>query len=670
QLGVDGQQAWFRDHFADWVNAHLTGHENEGRRRAVLDHFEAFMADVNMYKWSINQAYKFDLGFMNVAREYLHKLKEFERLNTRPHTVVEEVLAFSSDEQLKSLVRPLVDGELPVFADAVLESLIPALAREGNDPNAQVALGAGGLGFLDGETIAGVKKYLKGNWGATDGYAGISALPLYEVFQRRTIPAQEIDWDNQQDIKPFIVTDQAGRKRHMKFNVNFSGTIHDTPRMMHKRNDLQKKLKLRADEVNKYWDKLLEMGVINEVSKRGQINDNIVDVLRAHHQDFDGREREIYNLLASLRSDPRPAGQDYEVEVYIVNNDGTPQFTMRAPKFDIFHHLYPGGNQQWIQYAFYGKAYVQLLRELGVAPDVLMLNEGQTVFVAIEMVNDINRARLLGTRSMFEDVKIVYKTHTPNPAALPIYEDVGLLRRMLGWDMVPDDLLTYMYDKDHFYAPKALADLADLIIAVSDENARVARRIIVPGFDVEGAQNGSLPQDWYPDALAELVEAKGYEGVTGEELYAIRREAKLGLNDNLRKLLGDVMGDANVPQFAELEGRPLIGLLRRMVRYKGQGMLIPLVEWIVGDQDTQYFDFNDKLLGYGQGANLLIGGEAQDEYGEEWVARFKRMQNGAFTKEDLAEMDNLTIEQVNEVWDVLKRDGFILERFGAAVAAG
>ncbi|MCA9402571.1 MAG: glycogen/starch synthase [Candidatus Omnitrophica bacterium] len=669
-LGVDGQEDWFRNHFADWVDSHLTGTQNEGLRKGVRQAVGDFVEDVNLYKLSINGAYPFDLGFSNVARDYLYRLSEMNRLAARGQSVAEEIVAYSADAEVKALIEPLVDGKLPVFADVVLESLIPALAREGNDPNAQVALGAGGLGFLDGETVAGIKENLKGNWGATDGYAGLSALPLYEVFQRRTIAPQEVDWDNQQDIKPFMITDSQGRRRPMTFKVNFKGKIHHEGREMHIRNDLQKKLRLRADEVSRYWNKLIELGIIEEVSKRGKIVGDIGKILRAHHHDFDGRQQEIYNLLAALKAETRPEGMDYEVQVYIVNNNGTPQFGLRAPKFDIFHHLYPGGDQQWIQYAFYGKAYVQLLRELGVAPDVIMLNEGQTVFAAIEMINDINRAKLLGARSMFEDVKVVYKTHTPNPAALPIYSDVARLRGMLGWDMVPNDLLTNMYNQTMFYAPKALADLADLIIAVSDENAQVARRIIVPGFDVEGAQNGSMPQDWYPEALAGLVAERGYQGVTGEELYAIRREAKLALNDNLVQLLGDVMGRDKVPQFADLENRPLVGLLRRMVRYKGQGMLVPLIEWIVGDPDKQYFDFNDKLLGYGLGANLLLGGEAQDEYGEEWVARFKRMQAGAFTPEDLAEIDNLSLQQVREVWDLLREDGLILPRAGGFQAAG
>lgn len=671
RIGVDGQEEWFRNHFEDWVDSHMSSPVYDFARADIKTQLADFIEDVNLFKWSINQAYPFDLGFMNLAREYLYRLHQLSRLESRQMGVAEEVMAYSDDAELKSLIGPLVDGKLPVFADVVLESLIPALAREGNDPNAQVALGAGGLGFLDGETVAGIKEHLKGNWGATDGYAGLSALPLYEVFQRRTISAKEVDWDNQQDIRPFMVTDAEGRKRHLTLKVHFTGKIHHEGREMHIRDDLQKKLKLKADQVSRFWNKLIEMGIIEEVSKRGRIkSDRIQEVLKAHHRDFDGREQEVYDLLVALLAETRPEGKDYDVQVYVVNNEGTPQFGLRAPKFDIFHHLYPGGDQQWIQYAFYGKAYVELLRELGVAPDVMMLNEGQTVFAAIEMINDINRAKLLGTHSMFENVKIVYKTHTPNPAALPIYSDVARLRGMLGWDMVPNDLLTKMYDQTMFYAPKALADLADLIIAVSDENAEVARRIIVPGFDVEGAQNGSMPQDWYPQPLADLVAQRGYQGVTGEELYAIRREAKLALNDNLKRLLGDVMGAENVPQFDDLEGRPLVGLLRRMVRYKGQGMLIPLIEWIVGDPETQYFDFNDKLLGYGQGANLLLGGEAQDEYGEEWVARFKRMQAGAFTVEDLAEIDNLTLDQVYQVWEILKKDGLIRAASGGFVTAG
>ncbi|MGE0269238.1 MAG: hypothetical protein AB7S78_12375 [Candidatus Omnitrophota bacterium] len=668
-LGIDGQEQWFRNHFTDWVNGNLAGEQNRELRTRLIENFNQFIDDVNVYKLSVNQAYPYDLGFLNVAREYVFKLNEWERLSGRTYTVAEQIVNFSNDTELVELIKPLIDGKLPVFADVVLESLIPALAREGNDPNAQVAQGAGGLGFLDGETIAGVKKYLKGRWGSTDGYAGISALPLYEVFQRRTIAAKEIDWDNQQDIKPLMITDEHGVQKPFTFKVNFKGKIHESPRMIHQRNDLQKKLKLSAGQVNKFWDKLKEMGILTEINKRGQINDNYAQVLQASDEDFDGYQQQIWELLDSIRAAEHPAGKDYEVQVYVVNNEGTPQFALRAPKFDIFHHLYPGGDAQWIQYGFYGKAYVQLLKELGVVPDIIMLNEGQTFFTAMEMVNEINRAKLFGGKSMFEKVKIVYKTHTPNPAALPIYEDVARLRSMLGWDLVPDDLLTEMYGSRQFYAPKALANLSDLIIGVSDENARVARRIIVPGYDVEGVQNGSLPDDWYPGELAELVAERGYENISGEELYEIRRKAKLALNRNLQDLLGGILGEENVPQFADLENRPLVGLLRRMVRYKGQGMLIPLIEWIVGDTDKQYYNSEGELLGYGQGANLLLGGEAQDEYGEEWVARFKRMEAGAFTKEDLQEAGKIPDEQIDSIWERLKRDGLIKERFGAAVAA-
>lgn len=304
-------------------------------------------------------------------------------------------------------------------------------------------------------------------------------------------------------------------------------------------------------------------------------------------------------------------GNKERVYIYWVNTNGMPVFLIKHNK--LFRKLYPSGDEQATQYGFLGRAYVELMKTLSVSPQVLRLSEPQLIFVITAMKNDIEDSR---HESLFGSTKIVMTTHTPEAAALPVWYDVAALKRLVGDDLVRDDII---------YAGKvnaggAMASQANMINGVSPEHKDVTREVVL-NWDavvdkVTGIQNGSDPQLWRSNSLNTLIEKKGIAGVSGQDLFDIGSMQKRRLNEYLK---ANGLGGFNDVD------RPLFGALRRLVEYKSQAIFIPMVRWIVGDPEQEY----DSPLGRqrGLGANLLIGGEALDGVSPDWMRQFKELVN-------------------------------------------
>lgn len=317
-----------------------------------------------------------------------------------------------------------------------------------------------------------------------------------------------------------------------------------------------------------------------------------------------------FGRKANLSFDVEFKGKPERVYIYWVNANGTPVFLIKHKT--LFRKLYPGGDEQITQYGFFGRAYVELMKVLGVKPEVLRLSEPQLIFVVTAMKNDIEDPR--NSPSIFQSTKIAMTTHTPEVAALPVWYDVGALKGLVGDDLVRGDIV---------YAGKvnaggAMAHHADIINGVSPEHGDVTREAVLQNFSgkVTSIQNGSDPRLWRSDALNALIREKGIGAVTGRELFDIGMDQKRRLNEYLK--------DNGLGGFSDPE-RPLFGALRRLVEYKSQAIFIPMIRWIVGDPDKEY----DSPLGRqkGLGANLLIGGEALDSVSPEWMRLFKELAN-------------------------------------------
>ncbi len=344
--------------------------------------------------------------------------------------------------------------------------------------------------------------------------------------------------------------------------------------------------------------------------------------------------------------------KDYPVDVYWVNRNGTPVFLLRQPK--IFENIYPDGTKQIVQYGFIGRAFVELVKRVGISPDIVRLSEPQMLFVAVAMQNDRDFFKSMnnGSKSVFDASRVVMTTHTPERAALPVFYDVNWLRGALGNDLVPDSIV--IQDGDHrvVNAAEALAHMSSVVNGVSLEHAEVTKRLVLPNqrWKTTGVQNGSDPKQWYSPQLASRIHQKGMEQITGQDLFESGQQAKEDLNQWL--------GSKGYNQFTDLN-RPIFGALRRLVEYKEQGLLLELVRWITGDREQEY----DTPWGRrkGLGSNLFIGGPGRDDVGKDWARRFRELQNRPELKGKIVFVPDTGVEimrlavSASDFWLVLPR---------------
>ncbi|MDO8675437.1 MAG: glycosyltransferase family 2 protein, partial [Candidatus Omnitrophota bacterium] len=428
-----------------------------------------------------------------------------------------------ADPQLRAFVRNLKQSGLPVFCDLTLEAFL--LELEGKY---QLALGAGGLGFLEGETFGAHNALWK--------FSGMGAMPLYENHVNKTTGEwTHLDWPREDEesskgAKPVIVYGAKGNKQILTLDVAYN---------------------------------------------KG----------------------------------------NFKVEVYWINRNGNLVFLLRQP--EIFDLLYPYKDHLIYQQGFFGRAFVELMKSLGAAPAIVRLNEPQLVYVAAAMKKDIDFFNGGHVKSIFNDTKIAGTTHTPESAAIQ-HDPIGWIESIVGRELVRNwkgarELITQ--ENGEVNTAKGLGEVSTLVNAVSLEHARVTQEIIMPGYADKtiGIQNGSDPGEWYSPPLAQRVSEVGVGSVTGEELYKFGQQMKKELNEFLKRNYGSSFTDIN---------RPLVGLVRRMVDYKEQGILFPILRWIVGDRHLDY----EVPWGMekGLGANLLVGGVGQDDRGRDWVDEFRR----------------------------------------------
>jgi len=463
-----------------------------------------------------------------------------------------------ANPQLRAFVRNLKQSGLPVFCDLTLEAFL--LELEGKF---QLALGAGGLGFLAGETF-GVHNAL---W----KFSGVGVMPLYENHvNKATGERTHLDWPKEDDesskgAKPVFVYDANGNKHILTLDVAYN---------------------------------------------KG----------------------------------------NFKVEVYWLNRNGNLVFLLRQPA--IFDQLYPYQDHQIYQQGFLGRAFVELMKSLWIAPSIVRLNEPQLVYAATAMKDDIDFFNNRHGRSIFNDTKIAGTTHTPEPAAIQ-HGPVGRMTSIVGWELVRDwDGAREIVENGEVNTAKGLGEVATLINGVAEEHARVTQEIIMPAYAGKtiGIQNGSDPKQWYSPPLAQRVAEVGVGCVTGKELYDFGQQMKGQLNGYLNRNYGCSFTDIN---------RPLVGLVRRMVDYKEQGILFPIVRWIVGDRHVEY----DVPWGKekGLGANLLVGGVGQDDSGIAWVNEFTRQMHIEDLKGKFIFVNNTGIElmrlaaSASDIWVSMPR---------------
>ncbi|MDD4894323.1 MAG: hypothetical protein PHW54_03310, partial [Candidatus Omnitrophica bacterium] len=358
---------------------------------------------------------------------------------------------------------------------------------------------------------------------------------------------------------------------------------------------------------------------------------------------IDGRNEQL-KVKVELKN------RTYTVYFYIAQRNGIPVLLAYQYQADNFNLLYPEEPQGVIQFAFMGKVFVELFKVFGVAPEIIRLNEPQLLFVEVARQNDIDVFNLNGKKSIYSDMKVVLTTHTPERVALPVYDNVWWLKQHIGEEMVP----SWIVRDGKVDMARRLAERAFVINGVSNEHKNVTKLTVLPEFanKTTAILNGSDPKIWKSRQLQEKEierKAQGKE-ITGEDLFAAGQSVKKELNEYLNNVLG--FG------FADLD-RPLVGLVRRLVAYKEQGILFGIINRITGDRDKLYDTPQGRLNGLGM--NLLVGGVGRDRVGAEWVREFKKLTLTQELKGKFIFIDGSGVEimrlatQASDVWASMPR---------------
>jgi starch phosphorylase len=279
------------------------------------------------------------------------------------------------------------------------------------------------------------------------------------------------------------------------------------------------------------------------------------------------------------------------------------------------------------QYALLGIGGMRALRELGLAPDVIHVNEGHGAFAPLELA----RQHIAGGGSVDEAIArarnaTVFTTHTPVPAgneAYPTTEVLDVLGEgFSGWrERIAD--LGRVDSSDEIGMTSLGLRLSRTAVGVSRRHGEVARsmwRSVWPDADVDHVPIGSvtngvhlptwmsltmrslldrfLPDDWHvraddPDVWAAL------DKIPDAELWDVRRTLRHDLvryareQDLAARLSRYESRDSLETVWTGLDPERLtLGFARRVATYKRLGLLfsdVDRVAALLGRPDTVQF---------------------------------------------------------------------------------
>ena len=251
----------------------------------------------------------------------------------------------------------------------------------------------------------------------------------------------------------------------------------------------------------------------------------------------------------------------------------------------ITDRLYGGDREHRIrQEVVLGVGGVRALRRLGLDPTVFHMNEGHSVFLAVERVRELTAAGLsLGDALEAVRASSVFTTHTPVPAGNEVF-DPPLVKRYLAGLVAAvglewDDFLTLGRDGSGDAAfgltPLALR-VAGRANGVSKLHGQVAREMWHPlwhdrpvdDVPIASVTNGVHPRTWLAPELETRL-AGDWERVrdlSDEELWEIHRLRK-------RELLDLAAARAGGERLDDGDDMLTIGFARRFATYKRAGLL-------------------------------------------------------------------------------------------------
>ena len=311
------------------------------------------------------------------------------------------------------------------------------------------------------------------------------------------------------------------------------------------------------------YQKLIEAGIISRV-----VDDN-------------GNEIEIKVNAWDDRNGLLENERDYSVKFFRMNRGGSINYLLYCPEvFDLLYTDYRG--HRFTQEIVFGKAVYKFMKQIGLIPDILHLNEAHTVVAASHMRND----------EVFDKTAIVYTNHTIVPAGMETFR-----ARQAGDNVIPVDIGRLLYFAsphimfNRFFIRSdgvvdfcyAATQLADIINGVSNEHAfatvKLFREIYAKYYQgqefnakVVGVLNGS-GDSWIHPKLREIENSGRL--ATQEEIAFIHG---LGKQEAFEEVRRRTVSWQNKEGIRLDPAKPTFWEVRRGEEYKSQ---LPILRFLV-----------------------------------------------------------------------------------------
>ncbi len=273
-------------------------------------------------------------------------------------------------------------------------------------------------------------------------------------------------------------------------------------------------------------------------------------------------------------------GTEYRCELYRGDRDGVPVWFLKYDPFFNRPRLY-GYDDDKLRFAFFSRAVITLLPELGPLPDILHCNDWETALSVIYLKNDqVTRPELQAIRSVFTIHNIAYQ------GQFSAWELQTTFDLPEGWY---DGGLGFEYEGRHdVNLMKGAMMMADAVSTVSPTYARELHHHRY-GMGLEG--------------VAHLVDNKLQGILNGIDMdhYDPARDPRLPFAFDADRMEGKAKCKAALQQSFGLEREahfPLLSLVARLVEQKGVELIKELL--------PRLMDLGCQVVIYGQGDQEYI----------------------------------------------------------------
>jgi starch phosphorylase len=290
-------------------------------------------------------------------------------------------------------------------------------------------------------------------------------------------------------------------------------------------------------------------------------------------------------------------GQTYPVKVFRILRSGATVYLLKNA--EVFDVLYTEDRKRRLrQEVVIGKSLPLLLNALQIDIDLLHLNEAHTVTAAC----------YLKEQAKYQNIPILFTTHTPVPAGMEKYPTEWFNSLDL-----PEKYRDVFREDSVIDFTLAALKLSSLTNAVSQEHSEVTKNMFMSFREkIIGITNGS-------SQLWQAPELRNQDEVNPDRLWEIHLKYKRrALNDASRRLWEYLKMEVDFDL-----NKPCVCLIRRITWYKQQ---YPLLKDIVRALCAQRGETVDTPHGRlpGLGLQVFAGGVAHpnDKEMKEWVRHF------------------------------------------------